>query len=74
MVSIISDQRKNDFVHYVAFTDVASWGRKEKEKEKKEVSTHDQESAALSNLQKLWPRIQETNNIGMFFWFQFLWL
>lgn len=50
----------------MAFTDVASLGSKEKEKEKKEVSAHDQESAALSNLQKLWPRMQETNNIGMF--------
>lgn len=60
MLSIISDQRKNVFVHYVAFTDVASLSRK------KEVSAHDQESAALSNLQKLWPRVQETNNIGMF--------
>lgn len=66
MVSLLSDQRKNNFVHYVAFTDVASWGSKGKEKEEKEVHAHDQESAAFSNLRKVWPRIQETNKIGMF--------
>lgn len=49
----------------MAFTATASFGGKEKE-EKKEVSTRGQESPALNSLQKLWPRILETNTIGMF--------
>lgn len=50
---------------HMAFTGTASFGGKEKEKEKKEVSMHGWESPALSSLQKLWPRILETNTIGM---------
>lgn len=49
----------------MAFTGTASFGGKEKEKEKKEVSMHGWENPALSSLQKLWPRILETNTIGM---------
>lgn len=58
----------------MAFTGRASFGGKEKEKEKKEVSMHGWESPALSSLQKLWPRILETNTIGMVLWFHSLWL
>lgn len=51
----------------MAFTGIASFGskEKEKEKEKKEVRAHDQESLALSNLQKLWSWILETNTIPL---------
>lgn len=59
-------QTKELFYTYMAFTGIASFGGKEKEKEKKEVSEHNQESPALSNFQKLWPRILETNNTGIF--------
>lgn len=50
----------------MAFTDIASFGAKGNEKEKKEVTAHDQKSPALNNLQKWWPRILETSNIAMF--------
>lgn len=43
--------KKELFCSYMAFTGITRV--RKKEKEKKEVSAHDQETAALSNLQKL---------------------